>query len=300
MRFELQSSGELSSTFELDSPFRLEREVEGAARGYVENAAKPLKNPFSGLRFARIAAERDIGAEPDSHDLRLHQDGTGATNIVQRVINYEDFPSELVEKTLLDDLNKIMGPDAGFSRIAAQRTGVANWVIYLDEREKGRISLADSGSGLKTILLVLINMLVLPKLEKREPSDYVFAFEELENNLHPGLQRRLLKYVQEKLTETGAIGFVTTHSPAVIDMFSHARDAQILRVVHDRQAAEVLAVANSADGHGVLDDLDVRASDLLQANGIVWVEGISDVIYLRSWIELYCLQTGKAAPVEGS
>jgi putative ATP-dependent endonuclease of the OLD family len=32
--------------------------------------------------------------------------------------------------------------------------------------------------------------------------------------------------------------------------------------------------------------LDVRASDLLQANGIVWVEGPSDRLYVNRWIEL--------------
>ena len=39
-------------------------------------------------------------------------------------------------------------------------------------------------------------------------------------------------------------------------------------------------------GKDILDDLDVRASDLLQANGVIWVEGPSDRIYLRRWIEL--------------
>jgi hypothetical protein len=32
--------------------------------------------------------------------------------------------------------------------------------------------------------------------------------------------------------------------------------------------------------------LDIRASDILQANGVVWVEGPSDRIYLRRWLDL--------------
>jgi hypothetical protein len=35
-----------------------------------------------------------------------------------------------------------------------------------------------------------------------------------------------------------------------------------------------------------LDDLGVKASDILQTNCVVWVEGPSDRIYLRRWIEL--------------
>jgi len=33
--------------------------------------------------------------------------------------------------------------------------------------------------------------------------------------------------------------------------------------------------------------LEIRASDLLQSNSIVWVEGPSDRIYFNKWIELY-------------
>ncbi|MBK8809850.1 MAG: hypothetical protein IPN69_03860 [Acidobacteria bacterium] len=41
------------------------------------------------------------------------------------------------------------------------------------------------------------------------------------------------------------------------------------------------------ENNGVLDDLDVRASDILQANCVLWVEGPSDRIYVRRWIELW-------------
>ena len=37
----------------------------------------------------------------------------------------------------------------------------------------------------------------------------------------------------------------------------------------------------------LLDDLDVKASDILQSNGIIWVEGPSDRIYIKRWLELF-------------
>ena len=40
--------------------------------------------------------------------------------------------------------------------------------------------------------------------------------------------------------------------------------------------------------HLLLDELGCRGSDLLQATGIIWVEGPSDVVYLDKWIEMYC------------
>ncbi len=36
-----------------------------------------------------------------------------------------------------------------------------------------------------------------------------------------------------------------------------------------------------------IDDLDVKASDMFQANGIIWVEGPSDRIYIKKWLEVF-------------
>ena len=38
----------------------------------------------------------------------------------------------------------------------------------------------------------------------------------------------------------------------------------------------------------ILRDLHYRASDLLQTNGIIWVEGPSDRLYINRWLELSC------------
>jgi len=37
----------------------------------------------------------------------------------------------------------------------------------------------------------------------------------------------------------------------------------------------------------IFNDLDIRASDLLQANCIIWVEGPSDRLYINKWIQLW-------------
>jgi len=40
----------------------------------------------------------------------------------------------------------------------------------------------------------------------------------------------------------------------------------------------------------ILDTLGCKGSDLLQCNGVVWVEGPSDVIYIRKWLEMYAIE----------
>jgi putative ATP-dependent endonuclease of the OLD family len=81
--------------------------------------------------------------------------------------------------------------------------------------------------------------------------------------------------------------FLTTHSSTVIDLFSKDEQAQLLHVSHDGAKAVVQPATSYLRQCHLLDDLDVRASDLLQANVVVWVEGPSDRLYFNRWVELW-------------
>ncbi|MCP5197560.1 MAG: AAA family ATPase [Gammaproteobacteria bacterium] len=272
------------------------RPLNGMKQEYINDYLKKLAdvkiNPLFGKIFNRIYAERNI--VPESENLNLDTfgygnsgNGNGATNIIQNFINNANLSSELVQVTLLEELNKIFLTDAVFTEIVCQRIPNNLWEIYLKEESKGRIPLSQSGSGLKTIILVLIYILLVPVVRNKALSDFVFGFEELENNLHPALQRRLLSYLRNVADKHGCIFFLTTHSNVEIDLFSKDNKAQILHVTHDGTKATSRTVKTYIENRGILDDLDIRASDLLQSNGIIWVEGPSDRIYLNRWIELW-------------
>ncbi len=245
------------------------------------------KNPFRTYQFRRIVADRDISPENSGPSLDFQSNGAGVTNAIQRYINHTSLPSGLVEETLLRELNTIFHPDANYTRILVQQTDGGQWEIHLEEPRKGRVPMSQTGSGLKTVLLVLANLLLAPKIANKPLSQFIFGFEELENNLHPAIQRRLFHYLREKAIEENCHFFLTTHSNVVIDLFSADEHAQLLHVKHDGECASVDVVETSTHGYGVLDDLDVRASDLLQTNAVVWVEGPSDRLYFNHWIELW-------------
>lgn len=260
----------------------------GGGETLLQELARHKTHPLVGKELRRISAERDISPEPDKPDaLSVAGNGGGATNIIQNFINNAALPSELVETRLLAELNHVFEPDAHFTDIVCQRLAGGTWEVFLEEESKGRIPLSQSGSGIKTIILVLIYLHLDPVVVKRELSDFVFCFEELENNLHPALLRRLLSYLFEVAKQQGSIFFLTTHSNVEIDFFSREREAQIVHVTHDGKEAQARTVRTYVDNRGVLEDLDVRASDLLQANCVIWVEGPSDRIYLNRWIHLW-------------
>ncbi len=264
-----------------DPPFDLE-----IVQSYPDMLARIKGNPFSALHFKRLSADRNIVPEIDSADRIVQSSGAGVTNLVQNFINKVDLARSAVEQTLLVGLNAIFEPDGTFTDIVVEQDPNGFWEIRMAEEHKGYVPLSHTGSGIKTILLVLIFLHLVPQIEHRALKQYIFGFEELENNLHPALQRRLLGYLRRIALNEGCRFFLTTHSNVAIDMFAHDRDAQVLHVTHDRKTASVKNVVTYVDNRGILDDLDVRASDLLQANGIVWLEGPSDRLYFNRWIEL--------------
>lgn len=267
-----------------------------ARMSFLRELTQYIKWPLTGRHFRRLRADRDIRPEPASPNLHLEPDGSGATNIIRRFLttSHPKYPRDLVHRVLLNGINEVFGPEGKFIELVArehdeQSEGVNvlhAWEIYLAQEGKGLVSLTRSGSGLKTVILVLLRLLVMPHVEQQSPGNFVFAFEELENNLHPSMLRRLLRYVETFGRTHGCILFFTTHSSTALDLFGVSSTAQIIHVTHDGKSARASTVSGHFERYGIVAELGARPSDLLQANGVVWVEGPSDRLYLSHWIDL--------------
>lgn len=253
--------------------------------------------------FSHLLAERDIVPENKHDGNQIDPSGNGSTNLIRRFLysSEKEYPREVITGELLDGLNQIFANDGCFNEIYAQDHDHGSnrspyWEIYLGEEKKGLIPLSKSGSGLKTVILVLLKLLVVPIVEGKSKCDYVFAFEELENNLHPSLLRRLFQYIESYAYKEKAHFFLTTHSSTALDFFGLSKDAQIIHVKHNGHFARSQTVSAHFDRVQIVSELGVKPSDLLQANGIIWVEGPSDRIYINKWISLLSngeIQEGK-------
>jgi len=139
--------------------------------------------------------------------------------------------------------------------------------VKINERN---LPLSNLGMGVHEVIILAAAATILEK--------QVVCIEEPELHCHPLLQKQLLKYLKDK-TENQY--FISTHSAHLLDI----PDASIFHVRLCNGESKVGNVINDSQKVGICDDLGYRASDLLQANCIIWVEGPSDRIYLNHWLQ---------------
>lgn len=259
-------------------------EMGEARKNDWDSVAWALIRDIENFKVFKISAERNIYPENDDCNI-VKSTGEGVTAKISSYLNNSTMDERLIEETLLNDLNHILFPDSEYTGIKVQKIEIGDdskWELYLKENSN-RYALSKMGSGLKTIVMVLLYLIVL---RKEANNKCIFLFEELENNLHPSLQRRLFNYIYDIATKEDLTIFLTTHSHIAINVFYGKENASIYHIEKRNYISKISEVDSYIDKVAILDDLDVKASDLFQSNGIIWVEGPSDRIYIRKWLEI--------------
>ena len=140
-------------------------------------------------------------------------------------------------------------------------------IVHVDNKS---LPLESLGTGIEEIIMIGAYCTIY--------DNCIMCLEEPELHLHPILQRQLLQYLE---AETSNQYFISTHSAAFIDMAG----GQVFHVENDGASTTIRNVTERASRKLLTDRLGYRASDIVQANSIIWVEGPSDRVYLLNWLQ---------------
>jgi putative ATP-dependent endonuclease of the OLD family len=156
-----------------------------------------------------------------------------------------------------------------------------------------KVNFNQLSSGKRSLSLIFDGLLDL--IARFELS--IINIEEPEIYLHAEYQKSLPALFGKISKETGVQFIISTHSNYLISEALSQKDSK-QKVYH----FDDVGVVNNPEGisslkinsfNNVLDTLGAKPSDMLFANGIIWVEGPSDAIYIKYWLGLEGIEQGR-------
>lgn len=181
----------------------------------------------------------------------------------KRVKEYEDY------------LSKYFFNGESITLIPREADDIVHVLIGGDQQ----LPIYDLGDGLQTLLICTFNAFM-------ETDRCLFYIEEPDTYMHPGMQRALIEALQENPQHQY---YITTHSNHFLDMtldFSNVSVFRFQKTVHGKNPEFSISEISSPDAN-ILRDLGVLNSSVFLTNATIWVEGITDRLYLRAFLNKY-------------
>jgi hypothetical protein len=152
-------------------------------------------------------------------------------------------------------------------------------VVHIKIGNEPQYPIYKLGDGLQNLIICTFNIF----MEKE--TRCLFFIEEPDMFMHPSLQRSFLevlsKYDQHQY-------FITSHSNHFLDMTIDFANISVFHFSkHEDTQPQFHIRPSSPSDRQILLDLGVRNSSVFITNATIWVEGITDRLYLKAYMKKY-------------
>ncbi len=154
----------------------------------------------------------------------------------------------------------------------------------------------DWGDGTQQLIVILFSLFI-----HKDDENSLFFIEEPEIYLHPGILRKFIEVINSADVFPNHQYFITTHSNIVLDTSADSDiKMSIFKFTKNKNADIdsphfIIEQCNNGDV-SLLNVLGVRNSSVFLANCSIWVEGITDRLYLKHYLNLYFKKHGISNP----
>ncbi|HBI8949057.1 TPA: AAA family ATPase, partial [Acinetobacter baumannii] len=226
---------------------------------YIERAQKDYFRNIQNFNVKSI-----ITGESLYHELKVHLLG-------------EPEQRDLI-KSYENKLSQYFFDNEPISLIPKHDQDVVNIKIGSDRQ----FPISELGDGLQQIIILTYEAFI------KKQQTHSFFVEEPELHMHAGMVRQLMNFY---LNETQHYYFFTTHSNHLLDMVDESDQVIIQKFVKQPKSEDPkefeFKIYRCDRDRDLLASLGVKPSSVYLANCTIWVEGITDRLYITKYMEKY-------------
>jgi len=275
----------------------------------LKEKRKNYSTSFYRIYIPMLRGLRKTSSGADDYHYRIFQDYFKPQNDRDKINHFEIYTGlgmyQSITSMLLGDLNqrkKISdfqiflrdnffpsAKDLTIIPIQNQDIEPEHKVVYVKIGDEDEFPIYHLGDGIQSIIIYTF------PLFKNSDKNLLVFIEEPELNLHPGLQRKLIEVFLDDSKFGNCQFFIATHSNHILDMTLDMDQISVYTfrkkpapATKEGATKPTFLVKNvNNDDNQVLSLLGVKNSSVFLSNCTIWVEGITDRLYIRKFFEIY-------------
>ncbi|WP_111895516.1 AAA family ATPase [Acinetobacter sp. MB5] len=245
---------------------------------YIERTKKDY---FKGQK--QFDASNIVTGESLYNELKIHLLGEPEQRDLIR--NYEEKLSQYFFDNETVTLIPKFGKDAKGDEID---------VVHIKIGSDAQFPIYNLGDGLQQAIILTYEAFIKRKDKDGKNQILAFFIEEPELHMHAGMVRQLMNFY---LNETTHYYFFTTHSNHLLDMADESDQVIIQKFVKEPKTDDSsqfdFKIYRCDRDRDLLASLGVKPSSVYLANCTIWVEGITDRLYITKYMEKYLSELEK-------